>query len=266
MKRIYSLLTAVILTTSAFAQAPEKMSYQAVVRDAGNALITSQIVGMQISILQGSISGSAVYVETQTQPTNANGLVSLEIGTGNNVSGDFTTINWSNGPYFIKIETDPTGGMTYTISGISQLMSVPYAFYAKTSGSSIPGPQGDAGIDGVNGADGVNGVDGVDGLDGDPGADGAPGTNFFSAMQGGTQNVGASGGLEIIIVNVVFTTPFVGTPSVICTASAQVGSIFDDSFDITTRQVTSTGFTMIINRVDGSTWGQNMDVHWMAFE
>ena len=85
-------------------------------------------------------------------------------------------------------------------------------------------------------------------------------------MQGGTQNVGASGGLEIMIVNVVFTTPFVGTPSVICTASAQVGSIFDDSFDVTTRQVTSTGFTMIINRVDGSTWGQNMDVHWMAFE
>src|SRR5690554_566777 len=88
---------------------------------------------MQISILQGSASGTAVYVETQTPTSNANGLVSLEIGAGTVVSGDFTTIDWANGPYFIKTETDPTGGTSYTITGTSQLLSVPYALHAKTA-------------------------------------------------------------------------------------------------------------------------------------
>jgi hypothetical protein len=111
------------------------MSYQAVVRDASDNLATSQNIGMQISILQGSSSGTAVYVETQTPTTNANGLVSIEIGAGTIVSGDFTTIDWANGPYFIKTETDPTGGTSYTITGTSQLLSVPYALHAKTAES-----------------------------------------------------------------------------------------------------------------------------------
>lgn len=139
MKRLYVLLTAVIITTSAFAQAPEKMSYQAVVRDAGNALVTLQPVGMQISILQGSISGAAVYIETHTPTSNINGLVSLEIGTGNVVLGTFNTISWDAGPYFLKTETDPTGGSSYSITGTSQLLSVPYALHANTANSIIGG-------------------------------------------------------------------------------------------------------------------------------
>ncbi|MFN5627818.1 MAG: hypothetical protein ACK48W_00905, partial [Bacteroidota bacterium] len=97
------------------------MSYQAVIRDNSNALVTNQVVGMQISILQGSANGTAVYTETQTPTTNTNGLASIEIGSGNLVSGNFATINWANGPYFIKTETDPTGSTNYTITGTSQL-------------------------------------------------------------------------------------------------------------------------------------------------
>jgi len=82
MKKIYSLVAGLLLTASVFAQAPQKMSYQAVIRNSSNALLTSTPVGMRISILQGSIFGASVYVETQTLSTNANGLVSLEIGTG----------------------------------------------------------------------------------------------------------------------------------------------------------------------------------------
>jgi hypothetical protein len=82
MKKLYTILAALFLTASAFAQAPEKMSYQAVVRDSGDVLVTSQPVGMHISILQTTATGTAVYVETQTLTTNVNGLVSLEIGTG----------------------------------------------------------------------------------------------------------------------------------------------------------------------------------------
>ncbi len=117
---------------------PQKMSYQAVIRDGSNALVTSTMVGMKISILQGSAMGGnmiPVYVETQTPTSNVNGLVSLEVGTGTVISGTFSTINWANGPFYIKTETDPTGGTNYTITGTSQLLSVPYAFYAKTAQS-----------------------------------------------------------------------------------------------------------------------------------
>jgi len=134
MKKILlTLSAALLLSASIFAQAPEKMSYQAVVRDANSSLISNQTVGMQISILQGSVSGDATYVETQIPETNANGLISLEIGSGAVLLGDFSTIDWSDGPYFIKTETDPEGGTNYSISGVSQLMSVPYAIHAKTA-------------------------------------------------------------------------------------------------------------------------------------
>lgn len=135
MKKIYTILAALLLTAITFAQTPEKMSYQAVVRDSGDNLVVSQSIGIQISVLQGSASGTSVYTETQTPSTNVNGLVTLEIGTGS-TSDDFSSIVWSAGPYFIKTEIDPTGQSNYTITGTSQLLSVPYALYAKTSGSS----------------------------------------------------------------------------------------------------------------------------------
>ena len=133
MKNLIITLAYLLIITSVFAQSPEKMSYQAVVRNSSNLLVTDQIVGMQISILQGSASGTAVYVETQTPTINANGLVSIEIGGGTVVHGTFATIDWTNGPYFIKTETDLNGGASYTITGTSQLLSVPYALHAKTA-------------------------------------------------------------------------------------------------------------------------------------
>jgi hypothetical protein len=135
MKKTYTLLIAILITARVFAQSPEKMSYQAVVRDASNALVTSQAVGIQLSLLQGSVSGSAVYVETQTPTSNTNGLISIEIGSGIAVNGNFSSIDWANGPYFIKTETDPDGGTNYTMTGTSQLLSVPYALHAKTAES-----------------------------------------------------------------------------------------------------------------------------------
>ncbi len=143
MKRVL-LITAIIFSTmvSAFAQAPQKMSYQAVIRNASSQLVVSHAVGMRISILQGSAAGTPVYVETHNITTNANGLATLVIGSGTIVSGTMAGINWNNGPYFIKTETDPAGGTSYSIAGTSQLMSVPYAFEA-TSAT----PSGTAGGD-----------------------------------------------------------------------------------------------------------------------
>lgn len=142
MKRAFTILSAFLVTAALWAQSPNKMSYQAVIRNASNNLVTNSKVSMQISILQGSTDGTTVYMETQTPTTNANGLVSIELGGGAVVSGNFSTINWANGPYFIKTETDPdgaTGGIAYTITGTSQFLSVPYALYAANAGTAAGG-------------------------------------------------------------------------------------------------------------------------------
>jgi uncharacterized protein (TIGR02145 family) len=144
MKKVFTFFAAVLLMASVFAQSPEKMSYQAVIRNSSDVLVTDTQVGMQISILQDTEDGSPVYVETQTPTTNANGLVSIEIGAGTVVSGDFSTIDWANGPYYIKTETDPAGSTDYTITGTSQLLSVPYALHAKTAENGITTEQADA--------------------------------------------------------------------------------------------------------------------------
>ncbi|HLP33290.1 MAG TPA: tail fiber domain-containing protein [Bacteroidia bacterium] len=135
MKKIYTILIALITTVVVMAQAPDRMSYQAVLRDAGNNLLTNKSVSMRISVLQGNAFGSAVYVETHSVSTNANGLVTVEIGSGTPLTGTFASINWANGPYFIKTETDPNAGTNYSISGTSQLLSVPYALSAKKAES-----------------------------------------------------------------------------------------------------------------------------------
>ena len=131
MRKINLLLGMLLFSAIAFAQAPNKMSYQAVVRNAADQLLANKAIGFQVTIEQGTAGGAAVYVETFTPTTNANGLVTLEIGTGNIVSGDITTIDWENGPYFIKTETDPTGGTSYSLAGTTELMSVPYALHAR---------------------------------------------------------------------------------------------------------------------------------------
>jgi hypothetical protein len=127
-KPIFSVIFF-LLVTLAFAQSPQKLSYQAVVRNALGKLVTNANVGVRFSILQGSASGTVVYTETFTALTNVNGLVMIELGTGT-TSGNFASIDWSQGPYFLKSETDPAGGTSYTITGVSQFLSVPYALYA----------------------------------------------------------------------------------------------------------------------------------------
>lgn len=138
---LFAILT--IAAVSLFAQAPQKFSYQAVVRDASNHLVTSQTVGVRVNILQGGVSGIVVYMETQTAVTNANGLITLQIGGGNVLSGNFATIDWSDGPFFLKTETDPTGGTNYSIEGTQQLLSVPYALYAGASANGFSGDYND---------------------------------------------------------------------------------------------------------------------------
>ena len=137
MKHIVTIIAIVLVSVNTFAQAPNRISYQAEVRNTNNSLVVNQLVGIRISILQGSTTSPAVYVETHTPSTNANGLISIQIG-GGITSGNFANINWGNGPYFLKTETDPTGGTNYSISGTNQLLSVPYALFSNSSNNGVP--------------------------------------------------------------------------------------------------------------------------------
>lgn len=128
--KIFTLLSALLLSAIVFAQSPEKMSYQAVIRNNSNILITNSKVGMEINIRQGSETGPVVYTETQTPTTNANGLISIEIGGG----AGFSEIDWGSDNFYIETKMAVAAPLTsYTITGISQLLSVPYAFHSKTA-------------------------------------------------------------------------------------------------------------------------------------
>jgi hypothetical protein len=135
------LLTVIFVSIQLAAQAPEMISYQALLRNNTGGIIQNGNVGMRISVLQGSVSGPAVYTETHTTTTNENGLITLNIGSGT-TTDSFAAIDWGNGSYYIKTETDPNGGTDYTIEGTSQLLSVPYALYAKSTGGVNTDPNG----------------------------------------------------------------------------------------------------------------------------
>jgi hypothetical protein len=130
MKKYLLVLTLFLLTVNLIAQSPQVFNFQAVIRNSENEVVKNQTVGIQISILQGQEMDSVVYIEKHAPFANANGLVTLEIGNGDVIYSKFDTIDWSQGPYFIKTETDPMGGENYTIVTISQLLSVPYALFA----------------------------------------------------------------------------------------------------------------------------------------
>ena len=144
MKKSTTLITLLLLcVVSIFAQAPEKFTYQAVVRNASNALVVNTQVGVRVNILQGSATGNAVYSESHMATTNANGLITVNIGGGSVLHGTFADIDWSDGPYFLKTDLDPNGGNDYTITSVQQLLSVPYALYAKDAGNGFSGDYND---------------------------------------------------------------------------------------------------------------------------
>ena len=269
-KTIWTIVVVFALPIMSFGQSPQLMNYQGVARDNGGNVLANQNIALQLSIISGSVSGTVEYVETQATSTNDFGLFNIEIGGGVIVSGAFSTISWGNSSHFLKVEIDPTGGSSYQELGTSQLLSVPYAFYAKVSGSGAPGetgPTGPIGPQGPTGSDGEVGSVGPTGATGATGPQGATGPAAnVPTIQHGVETVGASGGQEVVAVDVTFSQAFDIAPTVVCTGSAETGTAFDDSFDITTRSVSTTGFTMIVNRVDGSDWGQAVNVHWIAIE
>jgi len=134
MKKIalFSFITH-LLSNHLISQAPNLMSYQAVIWDGSGNLVSEKMVSVKISILQGSLTGTSVYSEIQRLQTNINGLVSLIIGGGTNAIGKISDINWGGGIYYLKTETDPNGGVNFSITGFTQLVSVPYSLASNIS-------------------------------------------------------------------------------------------------------------------------------------
>ena len=138
MKNITTIIAACLITIAGFSQAPQRMTYQAVVRNSSDALVQSSPIGMKVTLLQGGVLGTEVYVETHATQTNQNGLLNIEIGGGTVVTGTYENgIFWAGGPYFLKTEIDPLGGSNYTITATSELLSVPYSNYSQVSGSLV---------------------------------------------------------------------------------------------------------------------------------
>ncbi|MFH2094878.1 MAG: hypothetical protein ABIJ16_04185, partial [Bacteroidota bacterium] len=135
MKKLFQTILLCIPVILGIAQSPKSFNYQAVIRDATGLVIPDQNVGIRISILQGSVSGPSVYTETHSPVTNSFGLVNLQIGGGTVESGNFTGIPWGSDAFFVQIELDETGGTSYQPMGVSQMLSVPYAFFADKAGN-----------------------------------------------------------------------------------------------------------------------------------
>jgi hypothetical protein len=199
--KITLAIIAFVFIQSVSAQAPQKMSYQAVIRNANNELLLNANVAIKISILENSSTGNAVYVESHKTITNANGLASIKIGDGIIQSGSFDSIDWGNNSYFIKTQTDLTGGSNYSITGVSELMSVPYALYAKNGGNGLKGDTG------LTGAKGDTGPQGIQGIKGDSGVT----SGEYNPLISPIVNVNWAGGsitpaYYFIINNLVFVT------------------------------------------------------------
>jgi hypothetical protein len=157
MKRTIPLLGVLLLglSISLQAQAPQAIQYQTIIRNAVGEVVMNQSVGLQLTVRQTTATGTAVYQETHTKITNDYGLVNLQIGTGT-TTDDFSAIDWSMGPYYLEVGLDLMGGSSYTVMGTTQLLSVPYALYAETAGSSSSSGGHYVGeLIGDNGEDGI---------------------------------------------------------------------------------------------------------------
>lgn len=180
MKKQILLLFIFLLSCAVYAQVPQSMNYQAVARDVSGNILASQSVGVKFSIRQGSSTGTIIYSETHNPTTNQFGLFTVAIGQGAVVTGNFSTITWSTGNYWLQVQLDPAGGTSYSDIGTTQLLSVPYALYAEGSGTSgATGPTGPTGATGATGATGPTGG-------------GTTGQNSYDAYGSGSLSVTSS--------------------------------------------------------------------------
>ena len=241
IRGLISLVSILFICYNSFSQnaleVTSRINYQFSVWDKTGAVVKNQPIGVEISILKGSEKGTILYTETHIPTTNANGLATIEIGGGTNTFGNYNTIDWDpKSVFYLSTKVRLPSEKTYSISGVSKFLSVPYSLYSKKSGNGIAsitdnnngtltfnfldgskyispvlkgitGPQGikgDKGDKGDTGAQGLKGDKGDVGPIGLTGATGANGTNGVNGqntlVKTTTEAVGANcstGGVKV---------------------------------------------------------------------
>jgi hypothetical protein len=226
--RILLLFFGLLISTTAWAQTPQAINYQAIARNTiGQPLPNNTAIGVKFTLHQGSASGPTAYEERHQTNVNSGGVYNLKIGTGTVLSGTFSSINWGSGSYFMEVGLDPNGGTNFNTMGTAQLVSVPYALYAEnvrnnndadadpqnelqsltydsltntltiTNGNTVTlsgqGAQGPVGPQGPTGLAGPTGPAGTTGATGPAGPQGAQGPQGSQGLTGATGPQGAAG-------------------------------------------------------------------------
>lgn len=137
MRTLLSICFCLSILSTIQAQSPERIPYQAVIRNSQGELLADQAVSVRFQLRQSTVDGTVVYSETFNTNTTNIGLVNLEIGAGSPVQGTFPDIDWSEGPYFLEIGYDLDGGDQYTLMGTTQLVSVPYSLHSLTAARTV---------------------------------------------------------------------------------------------------------------------------------
>lgn len=136
MKKFLITILCLVAAATLFAQVPQSFSFQAVMRDNNNTLMTNQIVSAKFTITPNDNSDVITYCETHTLTTDSNGILRAEIGKGTSCGGHFDQIYWERGEYLLNCRFAFSAVPEDFITTSSQLISVPYALVsgsAKTS-------------------------------------------------------------------------------------------------------------------------------------
>ena len=136
IKKYILMLGMLVLVASAIAQVPQQLNYQGIARNASGEPISTHSITVRLSIIDSAANGLLTYQETKTVATNYVGLFTIVIGApgGVNVIGTIASINWATGKKYIKLEIDPNGASNFTLVGMNQLQSVPFALSAEPVG------------------------------------------------------------------------------------------------------------------------------------
>ena len=145
MKQIFNIIILLIISNTVIAQAPQVINYQAEARNTAGAIMGSKTLGIQAKYHSGSTGGTVTYSESFTVTTNQFGLFTINLGSGTIGSGSFAAVPFGTANIYLEIGMDTSGGTSYVSMGASQFLSVPYALYATSSGSStISGTTGNS--------------------------------------------------------------------------------------------------------------------------
>ena len=270
MKNLLLLIILLAVHGTVISQVPQAMNYQAIARDGSGNPLQNRNISVLFTIEDGV---NPVYQETQTAITNQFGLFAVKIGEGTVVFGSFAGITWSTGNKGLLVQYDPNGGTNYLSMGETQLISVPYALYAETSGgTSTPGATGATGNNGTNGVTGATGATGNNGTNGATGATGAisiTGTGIVTVTSGVLNTPGllsgdvtsTAPGLVTTVVGInntnlaglasgkLWNTTATGVPSI----AHEIGDLYQGGIIVSVWEVGGVQHGLIASLVDIST-------------